>query len=104
MFGRQQIVSNNSSMAAPPHAFCTHDGHLMCFSEPDELVQVILKRLTQCVIRIIVKALVLPRTVDVRIHALLLAPPRQTGKMTILHARLPQGIGQPLLIVLWKSP
>ncbi len=62
----QQVVGNDAPVTAPPDGLGTHDGTSVFPTQCDQFAKAIMERVGKRVIGKIVKALVLPETVDIR--------------------------------------
>jgi hypothetical protein len=63
-----QVIGYNSPVAPPPHGFCAHHGATLALPEFLQPRQSAVKAFAHRVVRVVVKALILPERVDVPRH------------------------------------
>lgn len=68
-----QLVDNDTSMTTPAHRFRAHNGAALLPSQFDQLRQAMTKRLAQSAIGIVMKTLIMSKTVYFGLNILALA-------------------------------
>jgi beta-lactamase class C len=102
---RDQIVRDDPAVTAPPHRFRAHDRAGLRVTELAQPAQPGAERLAHGVVRIMVKAGVLPERIGLRRHVAAVstqAPER--GDVRIADAGLRQCLGQDIAVVLRVGP
>src|SRR5262249_37890664 len=97
-----EVVRNDSPMASPPDRLRAHDGAAPCLSQFAQPREARTEVLAHGVVRVVVKALVLPKRVHLWGHVG--CPATQTsqcGDVLVSDLRSHQGPGKPIRVVLW---
>src|SRR5437867_1694672 len=82
--GVEQIVGDDSPMAAPPDGFRTHDRGATRLGEIDQFPKAVAERVGHCVVGVVVEALVLPkRVLSGRCFAAAAAQAPERGQMLV---------------------
>src|SRR5205807_7808953 len=96
-----QVIRYDPPMTPPPEGFGTHDGARLRLSQCAQPDEAGMENLSQGVVRIIVKTLVLPECIHAwRNVPLLAAQAAQRGDVLISDLKLRQRLGQLIAVVL----
>src|SRR3569623_847847 len=97
---REQIIGDDAAVASPPHRFRAHDGAAPLFTDFQKPHEAFMESLAQRVVGVIVKALVLPEPVDLRLDIVFRAQTAKLGDVLVGNLEIGKASRQRVAIIL----